>query len=86
MFKFFVIMHMHHDPEDDSPLFWSNEQGWVNLQDATPFTEQEQNSLPLPREAWGWLQLPQSLWEAFQGYQYESDAKASALAEDLPIF
>ena len=51
-----VIMHAHRCPETDAPLFWSNEQGWVDLAAATVFAVDEK--VQLPYEAWGTLELP----------------------------
>jgi len=41
------------DPLDEERLYWSNEQGWVNRAEATPFDSREGN---LPDEATGWEQ------------------------------
>jgi hypothetical protein len=80
--KFLVIMHEHRDPTTDEPLFWSNTDGWVSLAAASVFSEA---SFTLPREAWGVLELPNTLFEEFQAIQYAEDAAASALAEDIPF-
>jgi hypothetical protein len=34
--------------DDYEPLFWSNEDGWVDVMSATRFTEQDSKSLQLP--------------------------------------
>lgn len=55
----YVIMHMHRDPVDDAPLFWSNSEGWGFLSEATVFSTSEVAEFKyLPQEAWGWLLLP----------------------------
>ena len=54
-----VIIHEHRCPDTDVPLFWSNEDGWVDLASATPFTHLEMLKFKfIPQESWGWLQLP----------------------------
>ena len=83
--RFFIIAHAHKDPLDDAPLFWSNEDGWVSLVSASVFTEKDIRILNLPLEAWGWLELPNTLFEEFQAIQYASDAVAAATAEDIPF-
>ena len=58
----FVIMAKCCDGEGDTsaPLFWSNDDGWVALLDATVFTQEEYDSdrVILPHGSWGWVQLP----------------------------
>lgn len=78
----FVIMS---DPYDDSPLFWNNEEGWTDLADATVFMESERYTVSLPQEAWGWVQLPEQIWDLVYAWQYEADEKAAAL-EDEDVF
>ncbi len=58
MSNLYVIAHEHRCPETDAPLFWSNEDGWVDLPAATVFTVKETTEFNLPLEAWGWLGLP----------------------------
>jgi hypothetical protein len=50
-----VIMHMHRDSITDEPLFWSNEQGWVSLEEATMFPDSEE--VRMPDEAWGTVRV-----------------------------
>ena len=51
-----VIMHEHRCPETDEPLFWSNQDGWVDLGSATVFGLDE--DVRLAQEAWGVITLP----------------------------
>ena len=81
----FVIMHEHRDPISDAPLFWNNDDGWTELSGATIFVENERTTFSLPQEAWGWLELPDQLWDLIYAYQYEADARAAAL-EDEDVF
>ena len=55
----FVIMHEHRDPETDAPLFWNNANGWVDLQSATVFSDEDKWNLPM--ESWGVLNLPSAV-------------------------
>lgn len=80
--KLFVITTEYLDPETDAPLFWNNEDGWTELQNATVFTEAERYTVTLPREAWGWIQLPEQIWDMVYAYQYEADARAAALENE----
>jgi hypothetical protein len=51
-----VIMHGHRCTETDAPLFWSNQDGWVDLGSASVFEADE--VVRMPREAWGTVELP----------------------------
>lgn len=52
-------MHEHRCPETDEPLFWNNQDGWVDLESATVFSLDE--DIRLPHEAWGVLILPRDM-------------------------
>lgn len=54
----YVIAHTHRCPTTDAPLFWSNDDGWVDLESATVFSRDEAKRHNLPAEAWGWTALP----------------------------
>jgi len=86
MIKFFVIAGAEYRQHETVLKFWSNKIGWVDLADASVYTEEDKNNMSLPMEAKGWLSLPDILWETFQVYQYEADAKASATAEQINPF
>jgi hypothetical protein len=53
--RYKVIMHTHRDPISDEPLFWSNSQGWVSLEEATMFPASEE--VRMPNEAWGTVRV-----------------------------
>jgi hypothetical protein len=54
--QFFVIVH-----DDDPALAWSNDQGWVEGDSYTVFTDEEQRKLRLPIDGhWEYIStLPQ---------------------------
>ena len=43
---------------EDGTLYWSNEDGWVFLSDATVFTKAERETLNLPEGEAEWIALP----------------------------
>lgn len=46
-------------PDDDEPLYWSNDDGWVDLSSATVFTADEAEApVYLPLGASGFIRLP----------------------------
>lgn len=46
--RYFIMSKEERDFEKDVPLFWNNEDGWVNFDSATEFSEQEQKEFHLP--------------------------------------
>ena len=53
----YVIISSFKDSLDDEYLYWSNEEGWGSRETATIFTQEERDSLPLPLEAGGWVEV-----------------------------
>lgn len=81
------IVDLESEDEDGAPLFWSNEDGWVGMEGATPFTRDEVGRLMLPvggKVAW------MSLWQsadlairARQDLEYEEAWLAGEAAQEL---
>jgi len=54
-----VILGKENDPDSGEPMFWSKQYGWIDLESATVFTDNEVAVFDcLPTESWGWLTLP----------------------------
>lgn len=52
--KVYVIKLQNNPTENiEGSLYWSNEDGWVELDDATTFSEQDSKTVQLPMEG-GW--------------------------------
>jgi len=54
--KTFVIVSTSEVNEEDKPLYWSNNAGWVDLCNADEFSKKERNSLNLPIDG-KWAEL-----------------------------
>lgn len=46
----FLIQGLY-SPDDDSPLYWSNDEGWVLRTDATRFDDEVLEGIAFPMEA-----------------------------------
>ena len=53
--KFKIQGPFSHD--DDTQLYWSNKDGWVDFQSATTFTENQRINLPMDTELVAWLKM-----------------------------
>lgn len=87
MIKFYVILDVTESDvlvtqSSDIMFWWSNKENWGDLANASIYTEEDKEFLRLPI-AGDWVELPNCLWEQFQAYTYEADAKASASADDI---
>jgi hypothetical protein len=71
----FIIKSCVETDEDGSPLFWNSEDGWVDLESATTYTEEETD----------WMNLPaQSVWN-YKVVATDIDWDTSDTEGDIPV-
>jgi hypothetical protein len=55
--RYVIQLNVSRDSDDDI-LYWSNDDGWVDLSSATVFSDAERRTLNLPDDDCQWVALP----------------------------
>lgn len=57
--RYWVLMRDKRDEITDWPLFWNGQSAtWWSLRESTVYEHSQTADVPMPRDAWGWVELP----------------------------